>query len=366
MTNAKKIFILIGILFIFFLIYKLYNSFNSRSIEVSQQPFIGEYFTGDIAISPDDKTIAYSYHENNGNVDIYSSDINGKGGNLLTKPVANEKHIIQSYSPDGTKILFLTHKKDGDGFISYIHELGIKNNTQEQITNEKQKISKAIYSLDGKKIYYLKYGYFGNYDGIAQPKAHDYDVFSINIDGSSEKKLTSLNNYGLSSLSINASGTKLFFKGTKGTKDTFYELNLSDLALNNFLPKGNFTNKIFNNPQISKNGYFVFTTVSSDTYGFKYDLFGVDLTKDDNKNPFEYDGNYVPTKSVTQITDLHSNVFSPRFFNNSNALLLVQDLNWPNSNNPSPNYQLLKVNLDNLGNEKIVLEEPNKKNDIKK
>jgi TolB protein len=67
----------------------------------------------------------------------------------------------------------------------------------------------AIFSPDGKKIYFLRAASYGKYSPIAMPNWHDIDIYSINIDGSDLKRLTSNHYYGIGNLSIHPDGNTL-------------------------------------------------------------------------------------------------------------------------------------------------------------
>ena len=70
-----------------------------------------------------------------------------------------------------------------------------------------------LLSLDNKTIIFARYGYFGNYDGFAQPHAHEWDFYSSDLDGANVRPLTNENIYNVSRPSLSPDGNNLVFIG---------------------------------------------------------------------------------------------------------------------------------------------------------
>jgi len=288
------------------------------------------------SISPDDKYIAFSIYKE-GIASIYIADINGNNIKRLTYP-NNASHTDPEFSPDGTKILFLSYPQDVKSCIGYINIMNKDGSDIKQITSKDENITEAIFFPDGKKIYFLKSGYFGSYSPIAQDRPHKFDIFSINIDGSDEKRITNLEAYNIRSLSITSNGKSILFKRLEyKSKYSVFRISLEEPEkLINVLPEG----EQFE-PQISPDDKLLaFKDKRKDYKGFfQYELFITDLQN----------------IKIRQLTDLRKNLENPRFFHNENKLLFIFNTNWPN--NP-PKNQLMQIDLDGSNLKKINIEIP--------
>ena len=66
---------------------------------------------------------------------------------------------------------------------------------------------------------------------MARKAPHDIDIYSINTDGTKEKKITNYSTYELSSISIDKQGDKIIFEGTKKDRiEGIYSMSLSDTS----------------------------------------------------------------------------------------------------------------------------------------
>jgi TolB protein len=204
-----------------------------------------------------------------------------------------------------------------------------------QITTKDENITEAIFSPDGKKIYFLQSGYYGSYSPIAQAHPHKFDIFSINIDGSDEKKITNYNAYDIRSLSITSDGKSIIFKKIEyENKYSIFKLIFDESDnLISVLPEGEHFE-----PQIGPDDKLLAFVDKRKDYkkGYEYELFIVDL-KD---------------MQIKQLTDLRKNIENPRFLHNEKKLLFTFNTNWPN--NP-PQYELMQIDLDGSNLKKIEL-----------
>jgi TolB protein len=70
-----------------------------------------------------------------------------------------------------------------------------------------------LFSPDNKTLFFARYGYFGNYDGFAQPHAHEWDFYASDLDGKNVRQLTNENMYTVSRPSLSPDGKRLIFVG---------------------------------------------------------------------------------------------------------------------------------------------------------
>jgi len=295
----------------------------------------------DISISPDDQYILFSFYKNNISA-IYRADIDGKNVKQLTFP-KNESHLGARYSPDGQKILFLAFPQHSGKPQSYLYLMDADGANIKQMTTGEQHITEAIFSPNGKTIFFMRSGFFGHYSPIVGSRPHEFDVFLINIDSSNLKRITEMNDYEMRGLSITSDGKSLLF-GTGSSKEPpFHFLSLENLKqISSFTPVGNFGSDLFYNPRLSPNNELIaFSAVSKSAKpGYRYELYLMDAKS---------------KSGVRQVTNLESYVGKYCFFNKQNKLLFIQDLNWPED---PPIYQLMSINTDGTNLMKINLDIP--------
>ncbi len=294
--------------------------------------------SGDMSISPDDQHILFSFYKHNVS-SIYVADINGKNVKQLTF-AKKEFHLCPKYSPNGQKISFLVFPQGTKKLQSYLYLMNSDGTDIHQITTDQQHVTEAVFSSDSKKIYFLRSNYYGHYSPMVSSRPHDFDIYSTDIDGSNLKRLTNLEEYEMSNLSITPSGQHLLFS-TYDERTPFHLLSLADPnQINSFMPSGAFGSTIFYDPKLSpKDESIAFVAVSkSPKPGFQYELYLMNLK----------------SKKTKQVTKLDSRVKNPCFLNSQNKLLFMQDLNWPER---YPNYQLMSINSDgtNLMNIELIV-----------
>lgn len=153
---------------------------------------------GSYDISANDKQIVFSYSKN-GVSSIYI--INNDGTNLMTLIGSNngDNFYNPKYSPDGKKLVFILNKKG-----SVNSTLCLSNTDGSSIlylTDDKQIITEATFSLNGEYIYYCKANVYEKYSPLARKDAHDFDIYSVRIKDKKTTKESNLKSYGLSNVS---------------------------------------------------------------------------------------------------------------------------------------------------------------------
>lgn len=300
------------------------------------------------AISPDDREILFSWYKN-GRASLYVADVNGGNVRRLTS-AKRESHIKAVYSHDGSKILFLAYREKRGKPFSNICVMDANGSNLQRLTSGKQHITEAIFAPDGNTIYYLQSNFFGHYSPITGSRPHDFDIYSVNSDGTNSKKLTHLGSYRMYGLSVTPNGRWLAFAYDifQETDHPFHFLDLKTEKLTSFRPHGQFYSKelITSDFQLSPDSSAAaFVAVAptpnrlapNEVGGFKYELYLMDLK----------------SRYSTQITKLRRNIDSPRFMHNWPRLIFIVNATWLLDD--TPRYELWAVNTDGTGLSRIDL-----------
>jgi dipeptidyl aminopeptidase/acylaminoacyl peptidase len=65
------------------------------------------------------------------------------------------------------------------------------------------------FSPNGRRVYFARYGYYGSYSPIAQPHAHEWNLYVIELADKTIHALTNENFYGIGELSISPDGKEM-------------------------------------------------------------------------------------------------------------------------------------------------------------
>lgn len=296
------------------------------------------YFTGigdDFDISPDDQQILFPYFVN-GSEAIYEAKVNGKGINKLTGSNTDRNHHPK-YSPDGTKILYLSQNSKG---ISTLHIINRDGSNQKQLTPNSLQVSDAIFSSNGDTIYYISIPAKDFKKAEGETK-EGYDLFAIKTNGKGQNQLTNENNFSMNSLTVSPDGKTLFYSlFDSSEKLTSYSLETGEenrVTAKN-LPKEGY--HFLLSPDGNKWAYTAVSKESKNSSLYKYELYLL------NKN----------SGQTKRMTDLNASVISPIFFHQQNQIGFLLQTNWPSE--PSKN-QLFVQDLDTKKLHSISFDMPN-------
>lgn len=326
------------------------------------------------SLSPDDRQILFSFYKN-GYATIYAADVDGSNVKELASSIDYD-YTYPIFSSDGSKIVFLGSVRHAVEPKSLLYLMDSSGKNIKPLTSKDNLITEAVFSPDNKKIYFLQSSYFGHYSPIARSHPHDFDIYSINVDGSELKRMTNFTAYEMEGLSTSSDGKSLLLKITDQTLVQSL-LNISDEQLNDeetyskvyhapnpiIIINLNEINKLTElkldqdklkqlasdenrvteakygvdvyNPTLSHNSRFLaFTTVVD------YDLFIMSITD----------------KNIKQLTNFKTYVHNIHFFNTQEKLIFIHDSNWP-QNGPS---RLMQINTDGSNTSEIILKVPGK------
>jgi Tol biopolymer transport system component len=164
--------------------------------------------------------------------DIYTIDINGEN---LTKLTPDSAHLILTnfmldyyqgvydcsprYSPDGSKITFMSYFKN-HGFDIFI--MDFNGNNKRRLTNVAGTNAAPVFSPDGSNIIFRTHRYA------------NFDIFSMNLDGTNQTNLTPNTNHAYFS-QFSPDGTKILFNDNNDIENSGfkYKIYIMDADGNN-------------------------------------------------------------------------------------------------------------------------------------
>jgi len=176
----------IKITLLLILIVNLTSCDKKRDIEKS---------LGSFDISKNDKKILFSYMKSNES-SIYSMDNDGENINLIIESKNGKSYKNPRYSNDNRRILFiensLTNIKNSTLCIASPNG---KNITK--LTSNSGIITEAFFRENNTEIIFCKANEYKNYSPIGRKMAHNFDIYSLNIQSKQIVKLTNLKAYSI-------------------------------------------------------------------------------------------------------------------------------------------------------------------------
>jgi len=176
--------------------------------------------------SPDGSNIVFS-SDRDGNREIYLMDVNGNNQLRLTNNDVID-HAPQ-FSPDGSKILFFSIDSN---WAYNVYTMDLDGHNLKNLTSESLYFHFPIniddsfniiywyapqYSPDGSKIVFTSYSY----------SELNIDIYIMNSDGSSQRRLTSTPGYNFSPR-FSPDGSQIVFMTHRGRNFDIYTMDLDD------------------------------------------------------------------------------------------------------------------------------------------
>lgn len=145
-----------------------------------------------------------------GKVGIYISDLHGKNAKRLAE--AGEGEIIHHpvFSTDGKTVLYIATPEDREQVKSSLYVMNVDGSEKRKLYSIDSLITEAVFAPDSKTIYYLQAETFTNYSTIARRGAHDFDLYSLDVSGGQPKRITSMKDYMLESLTVSPDGKEVY------------------------------------------------------------------------------------------------------------------------------------------------------------
>ncbi|MEH7444538.1 DPP IV N-terminal domain-containing protein [Bacillus sp. JJ1122] len=294
-----------------------------------------KYYTGlgsGLAISEDDQSLAFSYYKD-GREAIYVSESNGKNAKKVTHST-KDQHRDPKFSPDGSKLLFLSRNAEGIQSLFITDQDG---SNPKKLSSDAQHVSEAIFSKDGSQIYFssmpakdFKEWEAGTDEG--------FDLFSVDLDGKNLKQLTDDNRLAMESIALSPNGKEILFKDN--TDLYTFNIEKEEVSFSEFtklMPSEPFYLTL--SPKRNAAAYTAVSKESKNSSLFEYELFLKNLENGE----------------ITRLTNLKKAVVSPVFFHSVDKILFLEHTNWPQDPNK---FKLMTVNLDSKKMSEISLDLP--------
>lgn len=270
-------------------------------------------FTGlgsSIAISPDDKEIAFSAYQE-GEEAIYIAGIDGKDVKRVVDIKGKRLHNpVFSFTSD--ELLFLAEGEDGTNVL-YSKPL---DGEPEQKTEETLHIRDAVFGPD-KSIYIIamKASEFNKEPGET---TEGFDLYHLKEGSDIPKKLTEENHFSMDNLSVSENVEAIYYSDFKGENERLYRYSLAEQSVTEEVSaQGLEIEDMYNNSLAPDGKHIAFSAVSEESKEsslFEYDLFVKNMDNGKTK----------------QLTDLSSAVESPTYFHDQDTIAFLEHTNWPN------------------------------------
>ncbi len=226
---------------------------------------------GPVSFSPDGKYMVFPYSKGK-TAHLFLAALADGRASRLTDPNCGQQYD-PDFSPSGDAIAFSC-----SGHI-YIWE---KNTSQARsLVPSDGKDAFPRFSPDGQRLYFARCGYYGSYSPIAQPHAHEWNVFAIDLADKTVRALTNDNFYEVGELSISPDGKEMLVS-TLDKGILVYSTN-GGAMLRTFNPPVRSSSSLPNrdligNGQFTRDGNSVlFSFPSEGTDGYDYDIYVMNL-----------------------------------------------------------------------------------------
>jgi Tol biopolymer transport system component len=175
-----------------------------------------------LTFSADGKQI-FAVHSRAGSAFIYKIPLDtGRAARFTSAMKVVEG--LPAFSTDGGRVVY-TESPAKRGANPRIVIANSDGSDPHPLTSSERAASPLL-SLDNKTVIFARYGYFGNYDGFAQPHAHEWDFYATNLDGTNVRQLTNESIYSVSRPSLSPDGKSLAFIGPELDSIQRHEIEL--------------------------------------------------------------------------------------------------------------------------------------------
>ncbi len=151
-----------------------------------------------VVVSPNDNFILFSYFTNDIS-SIYSLNISNNKITELFISSSKRSYVNPKFSPKGEKIIFIGY--DEGSINSNIFIANVDGTNVKQLTTGNSIITEAVFSSDDNTIYFNRALNYEKYSPIGRKAAHNFDIYSLELETGVEKKLTNIDAYMLSDIS---------------------------------------------------------------------------------------------------------------------------------------------------------------------
>lgn len=276
-------------------------------------------------LSSTDKLAYVQYKE--GKPMLFISDVDGKSTELIDEKAVDYTISYVSFSPDGSRLLYIVNEKDLEYNTSQLYEYSLEDYTSKiLLEDENSIITEAIYAPNGESLYLLGAGTFENYSPIAPKNPHNFNIFQYHFSSNQIEQLTQLDVYSLGSLAVSKSGEKLYFVMDDVADDAkpedfftstlqIFELNLTDTSKITKFPTLNQDIHDFTFSPDEKEIVIQAVAVTNNKGIYMYELFSYNLETQKNQ----------------QLTYLNEYAGSPIYSSDGSDVYFIVDFKFPSN-----------------------------------
>ena len=182
------------------------NSGNgeSRNTDTSQEGEIRDF-----AFSPDGQFVVIS-RSNGSSTFLYRVALDTGKATRLTQAERGFEGS-PSFSPDGKRIAFAYRPNRNSRSRIYIagpdgsgsHPLFSSDSDADDFS--------PVFTTNSYRVYFARSAFFGNYSPIARPSQHEWDIYSVDVEGHNLRQITNEHFYQISAPSLSMDGKKMLF-----------------------------------------------------------------------------------------------------------------------------------------------------------
>ncbi len=159
-----------------------------------------------LSVSPEGATIASTFFDNQNRITIRLTDIEGR---LIREIESISSGTLASptYSPSGELFAFVDYDSSYTQSIIYLADPNAGDILKDIIVN--MTVTSLVFSADEQKVYFLASGDFGHSSPLASSSYHGWDVYAWDIGLNKVTGLSSLQEYQLKGLALDARNGRL-------------------------------------------------------------------------------------------------------------------------------------------------------------
>lgn len=263
------------------------------------------------------------------------------------------------FSPDGKKLIF--QSKSGGLKCDQMFTMNIDGSNVRRVSNGKGRVTCGYFLNGGKRIVYSST--HGASDecptppdrsqGYVWPVYPTYDIYTANADGTKIKRLTNTNAYDAEA-TLSPDGKTIVFTSTRDGDLDIYTMDINGKNVKRLTDELGYNGGAFFSPDGKQIVYRAYYPETEEEIARYKDFLAKDLIE---PNVYEIWVMNADGSNKRKITDINSASFAPFFTPDGKAIIFSTDY-YDRKNNPErrrqPNFDLVVVNLDGSGMERIT------------